>query len=441
MQTSRKGSHGMRILVAFLALLSLAGAAGAQRAPVELAIYGAPDFYEEVVARFHAQHPDVEVTLSIIPGNQAGYLEAIPVMIAGGVPPDLGVVAPNIFDAWASQGVLQSLQPFIDRDGFDTSVLFPRSTSDFRYQPGSVRTGEGPLYAIPVTFQTQSMFIYNVPLFDQAGLAYPGDDFSWESMLDAARKLTRDHGNDGVMDQWGINPPAALNGWVWPFIESAGGKFISDDYTRMAIRDEPALRALEWLYEFATGYDVTSNVGWLEGKHGMYVVGQFAVHLYRWHETAPFEWDVAHYPKNPVTGGRKVNTASDAIAMFSGARNPEAAWTFLKFLAGEELQSWAAETYARPVPHIQAAVNALYNDRATGVPGGVPRSYRLMREILSSTVDMPRGLYFSEIQTNSARIWGQIIRREVPFAQGIGEMEQLGNIALNRAWEEAGLKR
>src|SRR5690606_41518072 len=124
-------------ILAALLILSVVGVTGAQKASVELAVYGSPDFYEEMVARFHEKHSDIEVAVSVIPGSQAGYREAIPVMIAGGISPDLGVIAPNIFDNWASQGVLQPLQPFIDRDGFDTSVLFPRSTSDFRYQAGS----------------------------------------------------------------------------------------------------------------------------------------------------------------------------------------------------------------------------------------------------------------------------------------------------------------
>jgi multiple sugar transport system substrate-binding protein len=74
---------------------------------------------------------------------------------------------------------------------------------------------------------------------------------------------------------------------------------------------------------------------------------------------AAFEWDVAPLPAGPV--GMRANTLGGAgYVMSATSQHPEAAWTFLKFLAGTEGQSIFAST--------GVAVPASYADPAWPPP-------------------------------------------------------------------------
>ena len=62
--------------------------------------------------------------------------------------------------------------------------------SAYRTEPGSYAAVRDPL-RVPTTFQAPGMMVYNINLFDEAGLAYPDTSWTWETELEALRKLTR----------------------------------------------------------------------------------------------------------------------------------------------------------------------------------------------------------------------------------------------------------
>ena len=75
-----------------------------------------------------------------------------------------------------------------------------------------------------------------------------------------------------------------------------------------------------------------------------------------------FEWDVAPLPAGP--NGERANTLGGAgYVMSSTTENVEAAWTFLKFLAGTEGQSiFAATGVAVPASYANPDVAAAFVD-------------------------------------------------------------------------------
>lgn len=49
---------------------------------------------------------------------------------------------------------------------------------------------DGKQYAIPKDFDTIGVW-YNKKIFDEAGVPYPTDDWTWDDMADIAKQLTR----------------------------------------------------------------------------------------------------------------------------------------------------------------------------------------------------------------------------------------------------------
>lgn len=66
-------------------------------------------------------------------------------------------------------------------DPVDLSPIAPALLQAFTY--------DGSLYAIPKDFDTVGLW-YNKALFDAAGVAYPDDSWTWQTLRDAAIKLT-----------------------------------------------------------------------------------------------------------------------------------------------------------------------------------------------------------------------------------------------------------
>ena len=64
-----------------------------------------------------------------------------------------------------------------------------------------IRNGE--VYAIPKDFDTIAVW-YNKKIFDDAGVEYPKDGWTWDEMIETARKLTdSDKGIYGITAEFG----------------------------------------------------------------------------------------------------------------------------------------------------------------------------------------------------------------------------------------------
>ena len=65
--------------------------------------------------------------------------------------------------------------------------------------------GQGKSYAVPLFHATTSLF-YRKDLFKEAGVD-PASIKTWDDLVEAARKLTRDIDKDGRVDIWGFGTP------------------------------------------------------------------------------------------------------------------------------------------------------------------------------------------------------------------------------------------
>jgi multiple sugar transport system substrate-binding protein len=133
---------------------------------------------EALAERYNSTHDDIEIEFLIAPHDEAGT--RLLAMIAGGNAPQL--VGPNgvstvaqFFDSWAD------ITPFIEAESFDTSDFYGPAVELNQYP--TINTGL-PLGLFP------SFMIYNVDMFDAAGLEYPPTDFSDTSWnMDKVREL------------------------------------------------------------------------------------------------------------------------------------------------------------------------------------------------------------------------------------------------------------
>ena len=96
---------------------------------------------------------------------------------------------------------------------------------------------EGKQYAIPKDIDTIALW-YNKTIFDEMGVAYPDDTWTWDDFADAAAKLTNE-------EHWGYAiAPSNNQDSFYNVVYSMGGNIISDDKKKSGYDDPATIKAM-----------------------------------------------------------------------------------------------------------------------------------------------------------------------------------------------------
>ena len=298
---------------------------------------------EEALRGYERDHPGVRVR-RINPGDAGSFYTKLQTMMAAGTPPDVFYCGDERLPSLASLGVLLPLDGLIEEDraaGRDPGLedFYPVVLDGYRWD--GERTGAGPLYGLPKDFTTIG-FYYNKDLFRRAGLDEPGDRWTWDEFLAAARAIGQLEGCTGAEF---VTWPRMLRLYLATF----GCDVLAPDGETLTVREPEVLAALEQLAGWRFGEDNTLTSGksrvasgatvFLTGRVGMAgPFGRWVVPSYR--QIEGFEWDFAPMPR----GTERANVvASVAWCVSSRTEHPRAAWELARTLCDEEAQAGLGE--------------------------------------------------------------------------------------------------
>ena len=168
-------------------------AAGAADAPAQLTgevdflAWGDPadiEAWEKLSKMYMDQNPGVTVNVTPISDPNNNFYPKLQTMIAGGTPPNVSSFQGWEWQAYADSGVLAPIDQFIQGDEY-FQTLYPKDVTSL--VQSTVRNGK--TYLIPMQMGTMVMFYAKKP-FDDAGMPYPTDDWTFDEMLEMAAKLT-----------------------------------------------------------------------------------------------------------------------------------------------------------------------------------------------------------------------------------------------------------
>lgn len=253
---------------------------------------------------------------------------------SGGDMPDVFWMHSNEVQKYMENDILMDLT---DRIASSEKLEMDKFPEDIK----NLYSWNGKTYAIPKDVDTIALF-YNKTMFDEAGLSYPDDSWTWDDFYDAAVKLTKE---DGSQYGTAMNPSNEQDGWM-NIIYSMGGKVLTDDKKASGFDDPNTIKAMEFVQKLVdnvmppatvmaeTGTDVLLG----SGKIAMLSQGSWMVPQFKEHEYISANCDVAVLPKDPTTGNRVSLYNGLGWAVSAKTKNPDAAWQLVEWFGTKDMQ-------------------------------------------------------------------------------------------------------
>ncbi len=253
---------------------------------------------------------------------------------SGGDMPDVFWMHSNEVQKYMENDILMDLT---DRIASSEKLEMDKFPEDIK----NLYSWNGKTYAIPKDVDTIALF-YNKTMFDEAGLSYPDDSWTWDDFYDAAVKLTKE---DGSQYGTAMNPSNEQDGWM-NIIYSMGGKVLADDKKASGFDDPNTIKAMEFVQKLVdnvmppatvmaeTGTDVLLG----SGKIAMLSQGSWMVPQFKEHEYISANCDVAVLPKDPTTGNRVSLYNGLGWVVSAKTKNPDAAWQLVEWFGTKDMQ-------------------------------------------------------------------------------------------------------
>ena len=136
------------------------------------------EYLIQMITSFEKKNPGIRITNNVV--GYGEHFTQLATQIAANNAPDCYELNMENFLSFMTRGTPADLGPLFDQAG----------ASKDAYAPGLINTCsyKGKMFAVPLMYSTV-VLIYNKKLFDQAGVAYPTKDWTWNDELEAAKKI------------------------------------------------------------------------------------------------------------------------------------------------------------------------------------------------------------------------------------------------------------
>ncbi|HEX2516448.1 MAG TPA: sugar ABC transporter substrate-binding protein, partial [Chloroflexota bacterium] len=373
---------------------------------------------------FKEEFPNVTIEPELI--TLAEYNAKFQVAIASGTPPDTVLQNSHAQTRWYDSGVHLDLNPLLARDKINLQ-------RDYALIGTEVWCGK--TYAMPMDADPNAVF-YNKTMLLKNGLRDPWadgkGDWSLDEMIEMARKVTQDTDRDGKIDQWGIawayTHPSHVAQFVW-----TKGSDVADFGNMKYVLDQAAsLDAHQQVYNWLVKDKLIISNAEITQIQQQYTrtnpfrTGRVAFHVRAVADVRQnareigdsFEWDVLPFPK--------FNASRPGIPLVSGNPNsvvkeskvPEAAYAWIKHIAGPKGQEVLARTQSLP------ALKAKQEVFLTTPPNHV--------KVFQDVYNKPYGIHFRHHYTNDSwDIYTEAVNRiyngDTPLQAGLQEASRQMN--------------
>ena len=217
---------------------------------------------------------------------------------------------------------------------------------------GNASGSDGRMYGVPKD-KDNVLLIYNKEMFDQAGVSYPDETWTWDDLTAASQQIYDKTGKYGYMayndEQLGY----------WNFVYQNGGYILdennvyagyTDPATVDAIKFSVDLQKNDWCPKQAYFAETQPGTAFFSEVGAMFLEGSWNLlaNLDNYPDMVG-KWDVAVLPKcpNPARGdGRAVISNGLCYSTAARGKNLEVVKDVLRFFGSEEAQRIQGESGA-----------------------------------------------------------------------------------------------
>jgi multiple sugar transport system substrate-binding protein len=310
------------------------------------------DLVTKVADAFVAANSNFKVT--VLNYDPVTYDQKLLADISGGTLPDVFVSADVYAKPFFDSGLTADLRPLAEAAGFDLGTFDEKFLALAEYDG---KVGFLPRAAdVVVTF-------YNKRMFDEAGVAYPTDTWTYADMLAAAEKLTI-KAADGTTTQYGVS--AAYDWWAYwvPMVVAQGGQILNEDNTEAIFNSPEGISGWNVIFDgLKNGWFVPPSVqDTMGGPWNPFANAKAAMTFTVRALTPTFrgaltdDWDVALVPVGSARRCTGMGTMGYAIS--SETKDPAATWQLLQFAYSEGMKIFL-ESYL-----VVPAIKTFYDDPA-----------------------------------------------------------------------------
>jgi multiple sugar transport system substrate-binding protein len=292
-------------------------------------MWGSPEeieTHQAVADAYMAAHPDVTIELWAQPwGDYFTKLQTLWAAGDGEAIPDVLFLFP--VPSYAADGVLENLDPYIAEAGMDTGD----------YWPGALDTTSlnGSVYGFPRDIGLEVLY-YNKDHFDEAGLEYPDESWTWDNLRAAAEALTVKSAA-GRVERYGLGMEG---GKYAQFLISNGGGLFDDVFSPSEcwLSKPESITAMEFIAGMMNDEIAMrdANLNQAGGDSAVFQSEQVSMIIQNASRVPGFNeagmnYDVAPVPLAPG-GARATGAGGAAWTMSALSENKAAAWNFIEFL-------------------------------------------------------------------------------------------------------------
>lgn len=286
----------------------------------------------EILAGF-TEATGIQTEMVVTPWNQ--YWTMLEAGATANSLPDVFWMHSNEFTKYAEAGMLLDFTEQINNSEVLEMDKFPEDITILYNHDGSQ-------YAVPKDIDTVAL-AYNKTMFDEAGLAYPDDTWTWDDFAAAAETLTvPEKGQYGYAMHLENDQESYFN-----TIYSMGGEVINDDKTQSGYDQDATVKAVKLMSDltlngFTPAYEVLAenypeNL-FCSGTVAMATLGSWRLPVLGTNDYAIENTGFALLPKDATTGERICVYNGLGWAAAANTDHPAEAFALAEYMGSEAAQ-------------------------------------------------------------------------------------------------------
>lgn len=288
---------------------------------------------QATIDAFNRTHPGIVV--EYYPTSQIDRKTLV--ATAGGDPPDVAGLWVQNIATFADAEALLPLDPFIRRDGLTNEQWLARYYPIF----AQICQYRGHVYA-GISTPAVIGFAWNRTLFRAAGLDPDRPPRDLAELADYSKRLTR-RDAAGHLVQAGFIPQEP-GWWPWAFARWFGGELF-DGQSITCGTDPHVLEMFRWVASYSREYGaaelqtftsgfagqmLSAQSAFMNSKVAMVCTGVWMDNYMRQYKPG-LDWRVGAWPEAAPGIKDFCMAEADVLVIPRGARNPDAAWEFIKY--------------------------------------------------------------------------------------------------------------